>query len=276
MDISQFIDCFSDCVYLISCESDKKVIYPDVRTDKGKELFYFFSLLEKKDNNIFFNPYTKQVFECVEKRINLDNKEYTITRFLDITKYKKIENEYILDETTGLFLRKKLLKSLNDYLITASRNEESFSLTMLDIDSFKKINDNYGHQYGDVCLNYLSKILHNRVNNNPEKNGILGRFGGEEFIFTINNTDYEYSKYRNELIREDIQKEMKNVEGIDVNLTCSFGAVFVDKNVFRYINTTNMPEVRNKIDSIIKQADRNLYESKKTGKNKLTFTRYEK
>lgn len=274
MDISQFIDCFNDCNYLISCETDKTIIYPDIRTDKGKEFFYTFKLLEKKDDNTFFNPYTKQVFECVERKINIDNKEYTVTRFLDITKYKKLENEYILDETTGLYLRKKLLKSLNDYLVTASRNEESFSLTMLDIDFFKKINDSYGHQYGDVCLNQLSKLLHNRVNNNLEKSGILGRYGGEEFVFTINNTDYEYSIYRNELIREDIQKEMQNIEGIHANLTCSFGSVFVDKEKIKYLDTSNMSEVRNKIDSIIKHADRNLYESKKSGRNKLTMTRY--
>ena len=275
MNMEKFIDCFNDCFYFVSCDKDKRMIYPDMRTEKGKELFFMYSLLEKKDDNIFFNPYTKQVFECTEKIIKGDNKEYTVTRLQDITKYKKIENEYILDETTGLYLRKKLLKTLNEYLITAVRNEESFSLTMLDIDLFKKINDTYGHQYGDICLNHLSKILHSKVNNNTEKNGILGRFGGEEFIFTINNTDYEYTKYRNEDIRESIQLGMKNVEGIDVNLTCSVGSVFVDKDKIKYVDTSDMNEVRNKIDNIIKQADRNLYESKKTGRNKLTLTRYE-
>ena len=275
MNMEKFIDCFNDCFYFVSCDKDKRMIYPDMRTEKGKELFFMYSLLEKKDDNIFFNPYTKQVFECTEKIIKEDNKEYTVTRLQDITKYKKIENEYILDETTGLYLRKKLLKTLNEYLITAVRNEESFSLTMLDIDLFKKINDTYGHQYGDICLNHLSKILHSKVNNNTEKNGILGRFGGEEFIFTINNTDYEYTKYRNEDIRESIQLGMKNVEGIDVNLTCSVGSVFVDKDKIKYVDTSDMNEVRNKIDNIIKQADRNLYESKKTGRNKLTLTRYE-
>ena len=275
MNIEKFIDCFNDCIYFITCETDKSIIYPDITTDKGKELFFMYTLLEKKDDNLLFNPYTKQVFECNERRLNMDNKEYTVIRLLDITKYKKIENEYILDETTGLYLRKKLLKTLNEYLINAVRDEESFSLTMLDIDLFKKINDTYGHQYGDVCLNHLSKILHHMVNNNPEKCGILGRFGGEEFIFTINNTDYEYTKYRNERIREAIQNDMKNVEGIDVNLTCSVGTVFVDKSKIRDVDTSNMPLVRTKIDSIIKQADRNLYESKKTGRNKLTLTRYE-
>lgn len=275
MNIEKFIDCFNDCFYFVSCEEDKRMIYPDMRSEKGKELFFMYSLLEKKDDNTFFNPYTKQVFECTEKIIKEDNKKYTVTRLQDITKYKKIENEYILDETTGLYLRKKLLKTLNEYLITAVRNEESFSLTMLDIDLFKKINDTYGHQYGDICLNHLSKILHSKVNNNSEKNGILGRFGGEEFIFTINNTDYEYTKYRNEYIRESIQLGMKNVEGIDVNLTCSVGSVFVDKDKIKYIDTSDMNKVRTKIDNIIKQADRNLYESKKTGRNKLTLTRYE-
>ena len=275
MNIEKFIDCFNDCIYFITCETDKSIIYPDMTTDKGKELFFMYTLLEKKDDNLFFNPYTKQVFECNERRLNMDNKEYSVVRLLDITKYKKIENEYILDETTGLYLRKKLLKTLNEYLINAVRDEESFSLTMLDIDLFKKINDTYGHQYGDVCLNHLSKILHHMVNNNPKKSGILGRFGGEEFIFTINNTDYEYTQYRNERIREVIQNDMKNVEGIDVNLTCSVGTVFVDKSKIRDVDTSNMSLVRTKIDSIIKQADRNLYESKKTGRNKLTLTRYE-
>lgn len=68
---------------------------------------------------------------------------------------------------------------------------------------------------------------------------------------------------------------MKNVNNIDVNLTCSMGTVFVDKDNIKDINTSSMPEVRNKIDTIIKQADRNLYESKKNGRNRLTLTRYE-
>ena len=274
MEFNKFIECFNDTYLMILCEDTNEIVYPDQNTPIGENIMTLYSTLEKKDNNTLFNPYTKQVFELNVRHVMVDNKKYIVSRLLDVTKYRDLVNEYVLDETTGLFLRKKLLKSLNEYLKLAIINKEPFSLTMLDIDLFKRINDTYGHQYGDICLNQLANILYETVSNNKEKEGILGRYGGEEFIFTINNADYEYTEKRNNYIKEYIQDKMRNIEGNEIDLTCSMGVVHVDVSEIDDINVYNMPAVRNKVDSIIKSADKNLYASKTNGRNRITLTKY--
>lgn len=276
MNLEEILENFSDMYIIVLDQENKKTIYPKVLSNKSRDLLCLNSNLVKKDNNTFFNPYTKEVYEYVEKNIMIDNKKYTIIRLLDITKYKNLVNEYVLDETTGLFLRKKLLKSLNDYLKQAVYNKESFSLTMLDIDFFKKVNDTYGHQFGDLALNDIARILNDKVNNNDKNEGILGRFGGEEFIFALKNTDYDYSLERNEYIREFIEYEMEYVDDKKIDLTCSLGSVYVDYDSIKDVNIDNMPDIRSRIDLIIKEADKNLYESKKNGRNTLTMTRFNK
>ena len=211
MELEKFIDCFKDLFIFVLSEDRKELVYPNMDADKGKQTVAMFSILEKKDDGTLFNPYTRQVYEYTEKKVEIDSKIYNVIRLIEVTKYKNLVNQYVLDETTGLYLRKKLLISLNEYLKMAIRNRESFSLTMLDIDFFKKINDTYGHQFGDLVLNDLAKLLNARVNDNHEKKGILGRYGGEEFIFTINNTDYQYAKDRNEHIRENIEHKLQEL-----------------------------------------------------------------
>ena len=276
MNLEEILENFNDMFIMVLNKETKEMVYPDLSNQKGSNLLCLYSSLERKDNNTYFNPYTKEVYEYTEKEIIIDNKKYSLIRLFDITKYKNLVNEYVLDETTGLFLRKKLLKSLNDYLKQAVYNKESFSLTMLDIDFFKKVNDTYGHQFGDLALNDIARILNDKVNNNDKNEGILGRFGGEEFVFALKNTDYDYSLERNEYIREFIEYEMEYVDDKKIDLTCSFGSVYVDYDSIRDVNIDNMPDIRSRIDLIIKEADKNLYESKKNGRNTLTMTRFNK
>lgn len=276
MELEKFVDCFNDMFIFVLSEDKKELIYPNMDADKGKQTVALFSILEKKDDGTFFNPYTRQVYEYSERKTEIDSKIYNVIRLIEVTKYKNLVNQYILDETTGLYLRKKLLISLNEYLKMAVRNMESFSLTMLDIDFFKKINDTYGHQFGDLVLNDLAQLLNMRVNANHEKKGILGRYGGEEFIFTINNTDYQYAKERNEHIRENIEHELKYVNDEKIDLTCSFGTVFVNYDQIDDVLIDDMSSVRSKVDSIIKCADKNLYKSKQFGRNTVTMTNYTK
>jgi len=274
MELEKFIDCFKDMFIYVLSEDRKELVYPNMDDDKCKQTVAMFSILEKKDDGTLFNPYTRQVYEYTERKVEIDSKIYIVIRLIEVTKYKNLVNQYVLDETTGLYLRKKLLISLNEYLKMAIRNRESFSLTMLDIDFFKKINDTYGHQFGDLVLNDLAQLLNMGVNGTHEKKGILGRYGGEEFIFTINNTDYQYAKDRNEHIRENIEHELQYVEQNKIDLTCSLGTVFVNYDQIDDVLIDDMASVRSKVDSIIKCADKNLYKSKQLGRNTVTMTNY--
>ena len=104
----------------------------------------------------------------------------------DITKYVKEEMKLLEDATTGVPSRAQLLPMLIDYISTAIVKKESFSLTMLDIDHFKHINDTYGHPFGDKVLKALAQYVNRSIRHDDERsNDIMSRYGGEGVCFYI-------------------------------------------------------------------------------------------
>lgn len=126
-------------------------------------------------------------------------------------------------------------------------NKSDLAVLMLDIDNFKRINDTYGHLFGDRIIQDISRILEASTTNDD----VLGRYGGEEFIVILNNADFERSLEVAEDIRSKIEKlEIKS----DTMVTISIGIAF-------YNNDT--------ADALIKRADDQLYHAKKLGKNRV-------
>ena len=117
-----------------------------------------------------------------------------------------------------------------------------------DIDYFKKVNDTYGHQIGDHILILLIKLVSKFL----RKIDILGRWGGEEFIIILPNTDLKKAISVAEKLRLKIEKYNFFEIG---TLTCSFGVTAVSKN--------------DNYDSIIKRVDSLLYKAKKSGRNRV-------
>lgn len=124
---------------------------------------------------------------------------------------------------------------------------------MIDIDDFKKINDTYGHQFGD-------KILVNTVNivkNGMEKGDVFARYGGEEFIlFMPNFTDEESVFNKIEIIRNALENSKISFNNEYKSITASFGISFFP------LNGTDLNELINKADEL-------LYRAKKSGKNRV-------
>ena len=153
----------------------------------------------------------------------------------------------ITDQLTGLNNRSRLDQVLFSEIERASRYDVKFSVILFDLDFFKNINDNYGHQVGDEVLEKISEL----VINNIRASDIAGRWGGEEFMIICPETDSESCV----MLAEKIRKVM-NDERINDNLkvTASFGVT-----EFTQGDDSRM---------LVKRVDDALYSAKKSGRNR--------
>jgi diguanylate cyclase (GGDEF)-like protein len=128
------------------------------------------------------------------------------------------------------------------------RKNKSLSIIYIDLDDFKSINDEYGHEKGDFVLKKVVDLMVQKL----RKSDRLGRWGGEEFIVMLPETNEDEAVLVAEKLREVIS--MGDFK-ISRSVTCSFG-------VATYIDDENL-------DSMIARADTHLYEAKKEGKNRV-------
>lgn len=173
----------------------------------------------------------------------VEEKTHELEKLLEYT--KKLA---ITDKLTGLYNRVEIDKRFDDEMESFKRYNFPFSVLLIDVDHFKKINDKYGHQKGDTCLQKISKILREIV----RKNDVLGRWGGEEFIVICPNTDLSEAFLLGESIRKMIQNGIFNIEE---DCTVSIGVTSVGEN--------------DEVDTIIKRVDDNLYRAKAKGRNRV-------
>jgi len=161
--------------------------------------------------------------------------------------------EALLDPLTRIYNRRGLEATFEDRFREFRSREWVFGISMTDIDDFKKVNDTYGHQAGDEILKMIStlSITASRAYD------VVGRWGGEEFVTIFSNMTQDLLEQIVERHRMLVEKSFVKYDDRIIRVTVSVGATMVAKE--------------DDIDSIITRADRLLYESKKTGKNKVTF-----
>lgn len=154
-----------------------------------------------------------------------------------------------IDALTGINNRLAANERLKEEFLKMKRNKVSYSLALIDIDYFKKVNDNYGHEVGDIVLKYIAQIL----KDNTRATDFVARFGGEEFIFIFTEIT-QNSAFK---IAEKIRNVVENSTIPHVNkITLSIGissASFNDENE----------------DVAVKKADLALYKAKNEGRNKV-------
>uniref|UniRef100_UPI004047F794 diguanylate cyclase n=3 Tax=Aliarcobacter sp. TaxID=2321116 RepID=UPI004047F794 len=160
----------------------------------------------------------------------------------------------ITDSMTKLYNRRYFEETANNYFELAKRNESVVSLLMLDVDNFKHVNDTYGHKVGDIVLIELSNLLQNLT----RKSDIVCRFGGEEFIILLSQTNIDTANIIAEKIRANIENHAIKLDKLNhLNITVSIGVsqvnILTDKN----------------IEDCIKRSDDALYKAKNSGKNKV-------
>jgi two-component system, cell cycle response regulator len=163
---------------------------------------------------------------------------------------KKLTN---IDHLTNLFNRRYLTEILDGEFFRARRNGEFLSLIMLDIDYFKKVNDTYGHQNGDVVLATVASLTQRELRAYDS----AARYGGEEFVLVIPGTSLSGAMMVAERIRLAVLGFSFPSPMEDLTLTVSAG-----------VATYPSPLV-DSIDSLFRQADEALYRAKQDGRNKV-------
>ncbi len=162
---------------------------------------------------------------------------------------EKLKTAAIIDGMTGLYNRKEIQSQIEKKL--GNIHNEKFSVAMFDIDNFKQVNDTYGHQEGDAVITALADLLNNEHASYTERLS-AGRWGGEEFMLLLNDTDVSSAALIADLIRQCFANT-----GFPVVRTQTVS-----------IGVTQATEDDN-IDTLCTRVDTALYKAKKTGKNKV-------
>ena len=165
--------------------------------------------------------------------------------------HRQVEKQSIIDDLSGLYNRRYLYSILEYEMLREKRHDQGLSIIMIDIDFFKKVNDSYGHNAGDIAIKKISK----NINDNVRKIDIPCRYGGEEFIVILPFTSEKGAKIVAERIRKSIEKDVIEInESIKLSLTISIG-------IAKYENGES-------IDSLINRSDKALYSAKQKGRNR--------
>ena len=203
--------------------------------------------------------------DCLTKPFNhaeLKARLNTAERILKLEKSLKEANEAIrllsiTDPLTNCYNRGYLIQRLPQEISRVQRYGRPLSLIMSDLDHFKMINDEYGHQAGDIVLKKFVESITIKI-----RQGIdwIARYGGEEFILVLPETDLRGASVLAERLRNIVSKNVIDIGETQLRITASFGVTCLDP---AKITDKASPE------SMIKEADACLYVAKKEGRNRV-------
>jgi len=199
------------------------------------------NVIEELEKIKYINASLKSELEAARKILEKQRKSIESIKELS---YK--------DHLTGLYLRRYMNEVLSSLLYNFNRYKKIFSIIMLDLDDFKQINDTYGHLAGDEVLKVIGSVL-KRI---TRRSDIPVRYGGDEFIVILPETDIEKAKIVAEKIRNKI-----------ASITFKKGSV-----EFKCYVSVGVTEVKegDTIESILERVDEALYKTKKTKKGEIT------
>ncbi len=195
-----------------------------------------------KDNGP--TEYEKNLIEILTNQLTI-----SIAKALYV---EKIDLMATTDGLTGVYNHRYFQERFTELLEKGKRYNETFSLILLDIDFFKKVNDNYGHPVGDLVLKKVSQT----VKNGARKIDIVARYGGEEFAVILPQISKDNAYKFAERLRKEISELTIVFEGGRLNVTVSMGIA-------------TFPEDGNEKAELIEKADNCLYEAKRSGRNRV-------
>jgi diguanylate cyclase (GGDEF)-like protein len=270
-DLLEIDDNSFDIEYINRLLSDEKEF--QFCKNKYKHRFYTI-ILRSITHESFENNKAEQYFKNILKHLDSLNKHLdrdvgivvasidylsNIKNIIDEPKIiEEKKSEFIAetstkDELTGLYLRDVFDVFLTKLIDENKRNSEELSLLMIDIDDFKKVNDNYGHQKGDEVLSKVGDILNDTV----REMDFAARYGGEELCIIMPNTNEKNAS----LIANRIREKISKVNFDEFSITVSIGVSQLNENI-----TSS--------ENLILYADKALYKAKNNGKNRIEI--YEK
>lgn len=168
---------------------------------------------------------------------------------------RRYQHLSIIDELTGIHNRRFFFPEAHAALARAVRHHQPYSILMVDLDHFKQINDQHGHDMGDKVLQVTAALLKGQT----REGDIVARFGGEEFVMALPNTDRDGAKLLADRILHSLRNLAFNAVGTAVRVTASIGLT----------NLTGMesPDRPDLLESLLRQADQALYHGKANGRD---------
>lgn len=223
-------------------------------------------------NHFFQNRFPAEEYLGVQSRIeqktmelinliNIQSNAYVETLQSNFTKieelYHQVEELSLRDSLTGLYNRRFLYNNINELLQLAVRQQSPLSFVLIDIDDFKPVNDTYGHLAGDFILRDMS----NHLKGFFRKSDFVIRYGGEEFLIVMFNSDQLQAEQTLENLRTSINSRVLRYMNTYLHITVSVGIASCKfSSSFNSVN----------LEKLIAEADAAMYESKTHGKNKIT------
>jgi diguanylate cyclase (GGDEF)-like protein len=198
-------------------------------------------VLESSDRSAF-NPHDVQPLESVA--------DICATAIQNAHYVERVKQLAYLDGLTGIFNRRYFEMRIEEEMERARRFGAGMAVVMIDIDQFKRINDEFGHLLGDEVLRQVSSILHQQL----RKIDVVCRYGGEEFAILLSQTNPQHALMVAEKLRKTV--ESWQFPGVPRAVTISAG-------------TANFPDHGATRDEVVKAADAGLYMAKQTGRNRV-------
>jgi len=174
------------------------------------------------------------------------HQNFLMTRQLEISR-EEAERRARVDELTGLYNRRAFYEYGKILANNSQRNKDALAMIIMDLDNFKTVNDRFGHSAGDVALKQVGQTLLKRL----RKSDIFARIGGEEFGMLLPLTSLNEAAQLAEELRKAVQSTDVSYEGKKFTITASFGV------------TSDICD----IDTLVRQADIAMYQSKDSGRN---------
>lgn len=165
---------------------------------------------------------------------------------------KDLSRLAMIDPLTGVFNRRTMTEMANKAIAASKRHDRALSLLILDIDHFKRINDQFGHEAGDMALCRFVELVHEVM----RESDVLARIGGEEFVLILPDSDERTAIGVAERIRQQLEDSNFSISGWTVPLRVSIGV------------GTLGPEISN-LETLLRETDHAMYEAKRSGRNRV-------
>lgn len=233
-------------------------------TDTDRQTLYRIrkALREAKGIRVEILKYNKQGRErwLDINIVPLTNAEDEVTHFAsierDMTRYKKRERQLVnmalFDSLTGALSRPAFFQHAEKEFGRSQRYNRPLSVMMIDIDHFKKVNDEYGHQAGDNVLQIFSEAMQEEIRSTD----FIGRIGGEEFTLLLPDTTLKEASYLAERVRARITKYPYLAGDMLIEVTASLGVAELHKEDKDF-------------NELLQRADEAMYQAKQGGRNQV-------